>query len=49
MNVVTALAVFGVIFTAELPDKTMVASLVLGTRFRPLFAWLGIAAPSSST
>ncbi len=43
MNVVTALAVFGVIFTAELPDKTMVASLVLGTRFRPLFAWLGIA------
>jgi Ca2+/H+ antiporter, TMEM165/GDT1 family len=43
VNVVTALAVFGVIFTAELPDKTMVASLVLGTRFRPLFAWLGIA------
>jgi len=44
VNVVTALAVFGVIFTAELPDKTMVASLVLGTRFRPLFAWLGVAA-----
>jgi putative Ca2+/H+ antiporter (TMEM165/GDT1 family) len=44
VDVVTALAVFGVIFTAELPDKTMIASLVLGTRFRPLFAWIGIAA-----
>jgi putative Ca2+/H+ antiporter (TMEM165/GDT1 family) len=44
VNAVTVLAVFGVIFTAELPDKTMVASLVLGTRFRPLFAWLGVAA-----
>jgi putative Ca2+/H+ antiporter (TMEM165/GDT1 family) len=44
VNLVTTLAVFGVIFTAELPDKTMVASLVLGTRFRPLFAWLGVAA-----
>jgi putative Ca2+/H+ antiporter (TMEM165/GDT1 family) len=34
---------FAVVFAAELPDKTMVASLVLGTRFRALPAWLGIA------
>jgi putative Ca2+/H+ antiporter (TMEM165/GDT1 family) len=36
--------VFGVIFAAELPDKTMVATLVLSTRFRPLYVWLGVAA-----
>jgi putative Ca2+/H+ antiporter (TMEM165/GDT1 family) len=35
--------VFGVIFAAELPDKTMVATLVLSTRFRPLFVWIGVA------
>jgi putative Ca2+/H+ antiporter (TMEM165/GDT1 family) len=35
--------VFGVIFAAELPDKTMVATLVLSTRFRPLFVWVGVA------
>ena len=43
MNVVTAVAVFAVIFPAELPDKTMVASLVLGTRFRPGLVWCGVA------
>lgn len=43
MNVLTALAVFGVIFPAELPDKTMVAGLVLGTRFRPGLVWCGMA------
>jgi putative Ca2+/H+ antiporter (TMEM165/GDT1 family) len=36
--------VFGVIFTAELPDKTMVATLVLSTRYRPLLVWIGVAA-----
>ena len=35
--------VFGVIFAAELPDKTMVATLVLSTRFRPLLVWVGVA------
>ena len=35
--------VFGVIFAAELPDKTMVATLVLSTRFRPLYVWIGVA------
>jgi putative Ca2+/H+ antiporter (TMEM165/GDT1 family) len=35
--------VFGVIFAAELPDKTMVATLVLSTRFRPALVWIGVA------
>ena len=33
--------VFGVIFVAELPDKTALAALVLATRHRPLPVWLG--------
>lgn len=35
--------VFGVIFAAELPDKTMVATLMLSTRFRPGLVWIGVA------
>jgi Ca2+/H+ antiporter, TMEM165/GDT1 family len=35
--------VFGVIFAAELPDKTMVATLILSTRYRHLFVWIGVA------
>jgi putative Ca2+/H+ antiporter (TMEM165/GDT1 family) len=38
------LAVFPVIFLGELPDKTMFASLVLGTRGRPRAVWVGAAA-----
>jgi Ca2+/H+ antiporter, TMEM165/GDT1 family len=37
------LTVFGVIFVAELPDKTAVAALVLATRFRPWPVFLGTA------
>ena len=33
--------VFGVIFIAELPDKTALAALVLATRHRPLPVYLG--------
>jgi len=36
-------AVFAIIFVGELPDKTMVASLVLSTRGRPVAVWLGAA------
>jgi putative Ca2+/H+ antiporter (TMEM165/GDT1 family) len=36
-----ALLTFAVIFPAELPDKSLLASLVLGTRFRTLPVWLG--------
>jgi len=38
---VAFLAAFAVIFLAELPDKTMFASLAMGTRMRPLWVWLG--------
>jgi Ca2+/H+ antiporter, TMEM165/GDT1 family len=31
-------------FLAELPDKSMFASLVLGTRYRPSWVWAGVAA-----
>lgn len=37
------LAVFPVIFIGELPDKTMFASLLLGTRGQPRSVWLGAA------
>jgi putative Ca2+/H+ antiporter (TMEM165/GDT1 family) len=37
------LSVFGIIFVAELPDKTALAALVLATRHRPLPVFLGAA------
>ncbi|RMI33077.1 TMEM165/GDT1 family protein [Streptomyces triticirhizae] len=40
----TAAVVFGVVFLAELPDKTALAGLVLGTRFRASYVFAGIAA-----
>ncbi|MDN0194513.1 TMEM165/GDT1 family protein [Streptomyces sp. S.PNR 29] len=40
---VTAL-VFGVVFLAELPDKTALAGLVLGTRYRAGYVFAGVAA-----
>jgi Ca2+/H+ antiporter, TMEM165/GDT1 family len=39
-----AAIVFGVVFVAELPDKTALASLMLGTRFRASYVFCGIAA-----
>jgi putative Ca2+/H+ antiporter (TMEM165/GDT1 family) len=44
MNLAVLATVFGVIFVAELPDKTALASLVLGTRYRPIFVFAGAAA-----
>ncbi|MFF3512858.1 TMEM165/GDT1 family protein [Streptomyces sp. NPDC002573] len=42
---ITVLAlVFGVIFLAELPDKTALAGLVLGTRYRASYVFVGVAA-----
>ncbi|HEY2505818.1 MAG TPA: TMEM165/GDT1 family protein [Streptosporangiaceae bacterium] len=35
---------FAITFLAELPDKSMFASLVLGTRYRPIWVWVGVAA-----
>src|SRR2546423_9934414 len=39
-----AAATFGLILPAELPDKTMVATLVLATRYRPWPVWVGVTA-----
>ncbi|MBP0461934.1 TMEM165/GDT1 family protein [Streptomyces montanisoli] len=36
--------VFGVVFLAELPDKTALASLMLGTRYRASYVFAGVAA-----
>lgn len=43
MDPLHALAAFAAIFPAELPDKTMLASMVLATRFRPGLVWGGVA------
>ena len=44
IDLAVVLATFALIFPAELPDKTFVATLVLATRFRHLWVWLGVAA-----
>ncbi len=36
--------VFGVVFLAELPDKTALAGLILGTRYRASYVFAGVAA-----
>ena len=35
--------VFGVVFLAELPDKSLFATLVLGNRLPAFWVWLGVA------
>jgi Ca2+/H+ antiporter, TMEM165/GDT1 family len=44
MSLAIVATVFVVIFFAELPDKTALASLVLGSRYRPLYVFAGVAA-----
>lgn len=45
MQVADAVKAFVAVFPAEFPDKTMVATLLLTTRFRrPLAVWAGVAA-----
>ncbi len=43
MNPAVALTAFVVVFPLELPDKSLIASLVLATRFRPFPVWIGVA------
>ncbi len=43
-DLAVAATTFILIFPAELPDKTMVATLVLATRYRHLPVWLGVCA-----
>jgi len=35
---------FALVALAELPDKTMIATLIMGSRSRPLFVWIGASA-----
>jgi putative Ca2+/H+ antiporter (TMEM165/GDT1 family) len=44
VDVHVVLLVFGVVALAELPDKSMFATLALGTRFRPWWVFVGVAA-----
>jgi putative Ca2+/H+ antiporter (TMEM165/GDT1 family) len=44
MNLAVVATCFAVVFVAELPDKTALASLVLGTRYRAGFVFAGVAA-----
>lgn len=44
LDVGVAAATFVAIFPAELPDKTLVATLVLSARYRPLPVWIGVSA-----
>ncbi|MDI5968136.1 TMEM165/GDT1 family protein [Streptomyces sp. SL13] len=43
-SITVAAIVFGVVFLAELPDKTALASLMLGARYRSSYVFCGIAA-----
>jgi Ca2+/H+ antiporter, TMEM165/GDT1 family len=38
------LTTFALVLIAELPDKTAIASLLLGTRYRPLWVFAGVGA-----
>ncbi len=42
MDLVLVLTVFGIVFVGELPDKTAVASLVLGARYSPVPVLAGV-------
>jgi putative Ca2+/H+ antiporter (TMEM165/GDT1 family) len=44
VNFAVAATVFAVVFPAELPDKTALASLILGSRYRPSWVFAGVAA-----
>lgn len=43
MSLSVIVTVFALVAVAEVPDKTMIATLVMGSRSRPLLVWLGAA------
>ena len=43
MSAGVVLTVFALVAAAELPDKTMIATLVMGSRSRPILVWTGAA------
>ncbi|MGI5352212.1 TMEM165/GDT1 family protein [Streptomyces sp. CA-250714] len=44
LSLTVTAVVFGVVFLAELPDKTALAGLMLGTRYRASYVFAGVAA-----
>ena len=42
MDLAVIALTFAAIFVVELPDKTFIAALVLSTRYRPLYVWIGV-------
>ncbi|MEU5833812.1 TMEM165/GDT1 family protein [Streptomyces diacarni] len=44
LSLTVVAVVFGVVFLAELPDKTALAGLMLGTRYRASYVFAGVAA-----
>ena len=44
IDLAIVLTTFALIFPAELPDKTFIATLVLATRYRHLWVWIGAVA-----
>ncbi len=44
MELGLVLGVFALVFVAELPDKTMIATLIMGSRYRPVLVWIGATA-----
>ncbi|PJE94423.1 hypothetical protein CUT44_29780 [Streptomyces carminius] len=44
LSLTVSAVTFGVVFLAELPDKTALAGLVLGTRYRASYVFAGVAA-----
>ena len=43
IDLLVVVLAFGAIFVVELPDKTFIATLVMSTKMRPLFVWIGVA------
>ncbi len=43
MSAGVVITVFALVAAAELPDKTMIATVVMGSRNRPVLVWLGAA------
>ena len=43
MSAGIVITVFALVAAAELPDKTMIATVVMGSRNRPVLVWLGAA------
>jgi Ca2+/H+ antiporter, TMEM165/GDT1 family len=44
MDLVVVALTFAAIFVVELPDKTFIATLVMSTKYRPLYVWIGVGA-----